>query len=1364
MSTLFISHSSQDNAEAQYIYDWLKKNGWNDVFLDINPEKGIVAGERWERALHQAADRCDAVIFLVSPAWLSSEWCLKEFRLAQRLNKRIIALKIADNISLDAIPRELRETWQIVDLTQGNDHEIIVVRLDTGVEKNISFSAAGLMRLRAGLTKVGLDPRFFAWPPSADPDRDPYPGLMALEPEDAGIFFGREAQIIELMGKARGMREVPGDRILVFLGASGSGKSSFLRAGIWPRLARDDRNFMPLQIVRPDVAVITGDNGLLNSLENAFKNAKVRMARKSLRDALMSDTDAAVSLFQDLARIAVAPLEEGVECSGPPTLVLGVDQAEELFNPRGQEESKRFLDLLRAVLLLDSLDLMVMFTIRSDAYDNLQLAPALMGLHQSAFNLPPMPYGAFQSVIEGPAACLAGTDRELKIEPALTQCLLRDIEQGDSKDALPLLAFTLQMLFKEYGGSGTLRLSDYHLLGGVKGTIEAAVEGALEAAASDPNVPRDRDEQLSLLRRGFIPWLAGVDPITLTERRRVAKWSEIPVEARPLIKHLINQRLLSTDRDNATQEDTVEPAHEALLRQWSQLKQWLKEDAASLAMLYGAQQSTLEWDAHGRHSDWLAHSGQKLEDVKNCRARKDFASFFGDTDLAYIDACIALDDERRSVQQSVLHNLGLAFAEKANRAFCEGNVNEGQVYASHALARINPTVTPWLPPTLIGQRLLHRGIGCESLSGQPGQVVSLAFSPDGSLLARGLANRTIELWDIATRTRLSVFLGHESWVGSVAFSPDGLLLASTAADKSLRLWDVASRQLIAVLRVEPQRLTALSFSGDGRRIACGSIDGLIRVWDVAIGAIVCQWTGHEGAINGVAFSPSGTILASAAADNTVRLWDVLHGTSISHPLHHSRTVESLAYSPDGTLIATGAWDNRVRLWEANSGELLGEMIGHSKEVWSVAFSRDGRLLATGSGDTTVRLWDVSNRQPLLTLCRHKDKVSSVAFSLTGMLASGSLDKTVRMWPLEIDRLLQHRLQGRARPDNQATVCSPEQVVRLWDITNRTVLAWLCGHTGAVCSVVFSPDGTTVATAATDQTIRLWDVLSATCRKVMPGHTAGITSVVFSPDGTLIASGSEDATVRLWDATGNLLSVLLDHTETVNSVAFSPDGKWIASGSADMTVRLWDIQRECSFRVLSGHTEPVTTVAFAPSGEMLASGSRDKHIRVWNVDTGDERAVLEGHDDWVFSVVYSRDGNLLVSGSQDMTVRLWDTRTYTLQATLDRYDETIYTIMLSPDGETLALGDGEKPVLVRDESTGKARNTLEMPKNRLSSVAFSPDGRVLAASSGDRMPKLDTISTAEFSITDWQSQAVEDEVRFGLRLEGAGIVPVLPPAD
>lgn len=658
MSYLFISHSSENDFESLAIKEFLVAQGWNDIFLDLDPKRGIVAGQRWETALHQAADKCDAVLFLVSEHWLNSQWCLNEFKLALKLNKKMIGLLIED-LPMERLPKELVDTWQVVNLASGNDHKIISVKHPlTSEEKHVHFSVFGLTSLKTGLKKAGFDPLFFDWPPENDPNRVPYRGMAPLEAEDAGIFFGREAPTQELIAKLKHIQTLSTSSIMAILGASGAGKSSFLRAGILPRLNRDESHFFPLPTIRPEKSSLWGENGLLNALYRAVQKQKIQVSRVEVRKiiegalkSIASGNKENIAGFLDF----VSKLSQSVnvvhpndEIQTPPTPVICIDQGEELFNREGIEEANEFLNLLSVLVSQSKHPIIVLFTIRSDSFEKLQTYKAFEGITQQTFSLAPLPQGAYHSVIEGPAQRLVDTDRSLKIEPALTQQLSLDIERGGNRDALPLLAFTLERLYIEYSNTGHLTLKDYKELGGIEGAIEAAVELAISAAMNDPLLPNSRDSIIALLHRGLIPWLAGIDPLTQMPRRRVAKLSEIPEESRPIINHLVSQRLLLLDVDEHTKEVTIEPAHEAMLRQWGLLKGWLEEDFASLSIIESIQRASRDWLANNKNGDWLSHSAGRLQDAFDIKTRDDLAQFLTPDDWHYLNACKKVEDDLKN--------------------------------------------------------------------------------------------------------------------------------------------------------------------------------------------------------------------------------------------------------------------------------------------------------------------------------------------------------------------------------------------------------------------------------------------------------------------------------------------------------------------------------------------------------------------------------------------------------------------------------------------------------------------------------------------------------------------------------------------
>ena len=533
---------------------------------------------------------------------------------------------------------------------------------------------------------------FIPWPPENDRERAPYRGLKPLEGLDAAIFFGRDASIVEAVERLRALSATAATRLLVILGASGAGKSSFLRAGLLPQLALDGRNFLPLPVIRPERAALYGENGLLGALEAALP----KRTRAEIRAAIRAGAAGVWPLLAELGKTGPRRTSAESKTAKPPILVIAIDQAEELFRVEGAEESAALLGLIRDLTIEDQPATIAVFAIRSDSYDALQHAKPLEGLPQSTLPLLPMPRAAYKDVIEGPARRFVTAGGRLAIEPQLTQRLLADIDRGGGSDALPLLAFTLEQLFIEYRRAGVLRLANYEEFGGLKGAIDAAVERAFARADADARIPRERKAREALLRRGLIPWLAGIDPDTKSPRRNIARRADIPEEARALIDLLVEERLLSTDTHEAKDPQTgaerrvvtIEPAHEALLRQWGLLEGWIAEDFGLLATLEATKRAARDWDANGMAEGWLAHQGGRLAEARALDARPDLAAQLESRDRAYLGSCDAREAAAAAEREKARENeLARAKAE-AERAQAEADQATARARFSRNLSRV----------------------------------------------------------------------------------------------------------------------------------------------------------------------------------------------------------------------------------------------------------------------------------------------------------------------------------------------------------------------------------------------------------------------------------------------------------------------------------------------------------------------------------------------------------------------------------------------------------------------------------------------------------------------------------------------------
>ena len=583
-----------------------------------------------------------------------------------------------------------------------------------------------------------------------------------------------------------------------------------------------------------------------------------------------------------------------------------------------------------------------------------------------------------------------------------------------------------------------------------------------------------------------------------------------------------------------------------------------------------------------------------------------------------------------------------------------------------------------------------------SFSNTFGNILAIACSPQGHLLAAGTTAGEIWIYDILSGVLRLICHGHTDGVWSLAFSPDGSLLASSSDDHTVRLWNSNSGHCLRILQDHTNRVRAIAFSPDGSTLASGSDDQTIRFWDSNTGHCLKTLHGHTDRVWSVAYGPDGNLLTSGSTDQTVRLWDTSTGSCLTTLQGHSGWVRSVAFHPEGSILASGSDDQTIRLWNVSTGQHLNTLPGHASRVWSVAFHPAGDIVASSSEDQVIRLWDISTGHCVMLLQAHHQGVRSIAFTLDGhMLVSGGDD----------------------------------QAIRVWDVTNGHCLRTMQGYTNRVWSIAFHPDGSILASASEDSVIRLWDTKTGQCLKLMQDHSHGVMAVAFSPHGFTLASGGQDQTIRLWDTnTGRSLYTLHGHTNWVRIVIFSPDGNLLASGSEDHTIRLWDVKTGTCSCVLQGHTSWVRSLAFSPDGTLLASGADDHTIRLWNATPGLHLRTLEDHTGRVRTIAFNHDGSLLASGSEDQTIRLWDVRTGYCFTTLQVHSGWIRSVAFSPDGNMLASGGDDQMIRLWDVNTWHCLQTLQGHSNRVRWVTFSPDGNTLASSSDDGTIKFWDLQT------------------------------------
>jgi formylglycine-generating enzyme required for sulfatase activity len=535
MSSIFLSHSSQDNGIAGHVKVRLEQWGHRSVFLDFDPANGIPVGRDWEKELYAKLRECRALIILCSHASMASRWCFAEITHAKAMGKPVFPIKL-DDAQVDRVLTSV----QVIDATTGWD--------------------AACQRLEKGLLAAGLDPKnLFDW----DTRRPPYPGLPAFQEQDAAIFFGRDKEIRDGQALLNRLQQFGGPRLTLMLGASGSGKSSLMRAGLLPRLKRDPRwvvvdPFRPLSAPFDELALVLSKR--FSQVVEAEKRTPTNVAR--LRERIRWEEhqgEKSAALFLEL----ITELRETAGARDA-TVLLMIDQCEELLAGGANEKGDRFLAFLRAVLDREDSCLMVLATLRSDFLGSFQEHPTMRGLRVEPFTVPQMAVDDFATVIEGPAGIAS-----LELGPGLVQAMIGDTK---TSDALPLLAFTLRELYEGFGEDKLLTLEDYRdKLGGLEGSIARTAEAVLKAKPLAEKEAADlRTALLSMVRVNDKDQYA----------KQPAQWNDLPVSSHDVLQRFVNARLLISSGDE--NKRTLEVAHEALFRAWPRLADWLRDNKSFL--------------------------------------------------------------------------------------------------------------------------------------------------------------------------------------------------------------------------------------------------------------------------------------------------------------------------------------------------------------------------------------------------------------------------------------------------------------------------------------------------------------------------------------------------------------------------------------------------------------------------------------------------------------------------------------------------------------------------------------------------------------------------------------------------------------
>ena len=995
----------------------------------------------------------------------------------------------------------------------------------------------------------------------------PYRGLFAFKEEDAELFCGRSEFTANL---ARAVKSKP---LVAVVGASGSGKSSVVFAGLVPHLRQDTNYDWQIASFRPGNSPVESLAAALSSWQlqknkNKFKNDS------KFADKGIVELELLLELRQD--ERALSKLMKSSLVSSQTRLVLIVDQFEELYTLSSRSERQFFLNLLLdAVKSVPAFTLVI--TLRADFYSYVLTdrlwSDALQGAIQ---NLGSMSRLELRSAIETPAARM-----QVKLEEGLTDKLIDDVWGGE-EGSLPLLEFALTQLWSKQQ-NGLLTHQAYLEIGGVSSALANHAE-TVYANLCETERKQAQQVFLQLVRLGK----------ETKATRRLATRDEIKTENWNLIIRLASARLVVTSRKASNGEETAEIVHESLIKSWGRLQNWLLLNGDFRRWQEQLRSAIDQWQWEGQwkgdnFSQNTLLRGKPLVDASNWMQER--FQELTDLERGFIQA--SLEQRNHKIQASkrsklrtslsigLCSILAIGSAAVAWWQWQKIKIDEinALVKSSEILLANNDRLDALVkaiaaeeklqklgnPDNLLGKRVestlrqsIYKAIESNSLLSHKGAVWGVAFSPDGKTIASTSWDNTIKLWSQDGK-ELKTLTGHSKEVWGVAFSPDGKTIASASGDKTIKLWQLDGK-LIETFKGHKAGVWSVAFSPDGQTLASAGWDKTVKLWQEN-GILLNTLRGHRAAVNAVAISPDGQTIASASSDNTIKLWSK-NGSLLTTFEGHDDDVWGISFSPDGQTIASASGDKTIKLWSKN-GSLLTTFEGHDDQVWGVAFSPDGQTIASASDDKTIKLWQ-PNKILLTTLGSHSAGVNGVAFSPDGQLvASASWDKTVKLW------------------------------------NNDILLKTLTGHSAAVNAVAFSPDGQTIASASADTTIKLWN-RDGEKIETLNAHGDRIYAIAFSPDGQILATASADNTVKLWNRDGTFIKTLKGHSGAVWSVSFSPDGQTIATASADNTVKLWN-QDGTLLTTLNTHDSAVNAIAYSPNGNKIASASEDKTVVIWNLD-------------------------------------------------------------------------------------------------------------------------------------------------------------------
>lgn len=1184
--------------------------------------------------------------------------------------------------------------------------------------------------------------------------KNPYKGLRAFQQADAADFFGRAAMIDRVLDRLQ--EPVVESNFLAVIGPSGSGKSSLVKAGVLPALR----------------------SGRIPGSENWFYAEMVpgEVPLEELAAALLSVSSSPLPGIVDTLRDHVDGLALGVYEALPSRdskLLLMIDQFEELFTQVELESDRQqFLDLILNAVNAENSPIIILATLRADFYDRPLLYQGFGELIRARTELVlPLNDEELAETISGPAFRVGAV-----LEEGLVETIIEDVREQPG--ALPLLQYALTELFERREGA-LLTSAAYQDIGGTLGALAKRAEEVYR---------RFNEAGQNMARQMFLRL------VTLGEgqedtRRRILQTELLTLGDRAVVEDVIDRfgryRLLTFDRDDATRSPTVEVAHEALIRRWERLREWLTESRNDVRLERELLNAAQEWETAKQDKSYLMQGNRLLTfeewaDTTNLRLNK--------LELEYLSSSLVARDEREASERARQERERELERQKArNMRIAAG------IFAAAALLAIILSLAAF---DQRNQAEEQRSIAEE-------QRVIAESERDRADEQREIAIEAMHVAEVNERKNLSLALAANA---RTALSENDPALALPVAIEARQVFEPPEAEVLRILgaatfspgprfrfTASPKSILAVAFNSDGSVGAYAGSEGVVYLVDTSTGEGISAIAAGSP-VNAVAFSPDDSLIAAALSDMTVGIWQVADGAQALRLSGHENIVTDVEFSADGLTLASSSADSTLRLWDARTGEPLQILRKHIDYVFKLSFSSDGARLASSSAaigvsesdrtpeHNTIQVWDVASGQNILTIPPDGvGFVRDVEFSPDGATIaattwSGALGGTARIYDAntgeELQRIYAHRdtiANLEFSPDGALlATASRDQGVKLWDIGKGDLLTSYVDLGDRVQDIEFAPDGDFLLIGLgeagnfpdgsdnpADSSAYLWDLRNRTQAQVYTGHSNWVWAADISADGSLFASGSGplfgpesvaalDATARVWDAeTGEELMALAGHGDTVDSVKFLAGGRQLLSASWDGTIRRWDldagkeIQRYNLPHESDSAPPRVYMIELLPNGEQFLSGSQDGVIRLWDIESGQVLREYLGHSAQVNGVHISDDGALMASASggwdsngDDSTVKLWDVATGELLRTFEGHTHFVNYARLAPNKEFIISTSWDQTVRMWDVASGAEIRQFVGHAGNTFGIAITADSGTLLTTSSDTTVRLWDIASGE----------------------------------